>query len=120
MTGSRLLLLAVLAAFCGGGCGSDPQRVLATHRQTLASCEHTAAMIGDAWLSGAVNARYARTAFQETVRILAQHQAELSADLALLATRDGAAMSDAEERVSRAVASLSEAVVFPWLSPNRR
>jgi hypothetical protein len=105
-----LLLPALVAALCGGGCGSDPERVLSTHRQTLASCEHTAAMIGEAWLAGTVTARYARTAAEETVRLLAQRQAELSADLTLLATDDGAAISDAEERVSRALAALSAAI----------
>lgn len=110
LTRSRLLLTVLAAALCGSGCGSDPRRVLAAHRQALASCEQTAAMIGEAWLSGTVSARYAQTAYQETVRILAQHHAELSADLPLLATADGAAMSDAEERVSRAAASLSAAI----------
>jgi hypothetical protein len=105
-----LLLSALVAALCGGGCGSDPERVLSTHRQTLTSCEHTAAMIGDAWLAGTVTARYARTASEETVRLLGQRQAELLADLPLLATNDGAAISDAEERVSRAVAALSAAI----------
>jgi hypothetical protein len=108
---TRLLLLpALVAALCGGGCGSDPERVLSTHRQTLASCEHTAAMIGEAWLTGTVTARYALTASAETVRLLGQRQAELLADLPLLATNDGAAISDAEERVSRAVAALSAAI----------
>ncbi|MCU1381431.1 MAG: hypothetical protein JWL71_128 [Acidobacteria bacterium] len=105
-----LLPTALAAALCGGGCGRNPSTVIADHQHTLTSSQATAAMVGDAWLSQAVTPIYAHTAFEATARVLNERHTQLSADLPLLATRDGAAMSDAEERVSRILASLSDAV----------
>jgi hypothetical protein len=108
--GAELMLAsALVAALCGGGCGGSAE-TLSSHRQALTSSTATAAMIADAWLSGAVSATYARTGFEATARLLAERQSELSDDLPLLATPPGAAMSDAEEHVSRIVASMADAI----------
>lgn len=103
----RTLLLA--AAVGCNGCGSA-QRALTAQRVGLTSLNETAAMIGAAWLAGNVTSTYARTAIGATEQQLAKQQAELSADLTLLATPDGASLSQSEERLSRILASLSVAV----------
>jgi len=108
--GAALMLASVLvAALCGGGCGGSEQ-TLSAHRQALTSSTATATMIGDAWLSGAVSATYAQTGFDATARLLADDQTALLDDLPLLATPAGAAMSDAEEHLSRIVASMADAI----------
>ena len=108
--GAGLMLVSVLAAaLCGGGCGGSEQ-TLSAHRQTLISSSATATMIADAWLSGTVTARYARTGFEAAARLLAERQTALASDLPLLATREGAAVSDGEERVARIVASMADAI----------
>ncbi len=101
-------LLLVLMAACGGCAG--PQRVLAAQRVALTSLNETAAMVGAAWLSGHVTSTYAQTAFEAAEQQLARQQAGLSGDLRLLATPDGATLSQSEERLSRILASLSAAV----------
>jgi len=108
--GADVMLTSVLvAALCGGGCGGSDE-TLSAHRQALTSFTATATMIADAWLSGTVSATYARTGFEAAARLLAERQTALADDLPLLATRDGAALSDAEEHVSRIVASMAEAI----------
>jgi hypothetical protein len=100
--------LAVAIAVCSG-CGGQ-QRALTVQRAGLTSLNETAAMVGAAWLSGRVSSTYAATAFDAGERLLAGQQADLSADLVLLATPEGATLSQAEERLSRTLASLFDAV----------
>jgi hypothetical protein len=114
---TRTLLLA--AAVGCNGCGST-QRALTAQRVGLTSLNETAAMVGAAWLSGHVTSTYARIAFEAAEQQLARQQAELSADLELLATPDGASLSQSEERLSRTLASLSVAVASGDSSGFRR
>jgi hypothetical protein len=103
-----------------GGCGSRQQRAMTEQRTGLTSLNETAAIIGAAWLSGHVTSSYAQTAFETTEQLLAKQRSELSADLAVLATPDGATLSQSEERLSRTLASLADAVTRSDATAMRR
>jgi hypothetical protein len=107
---SRLLLLtAIGAALSGVGCGGD-QQMFADNRAALVSLNETTILIADGWLSGALSATYARTALDASARLLADRRAELATTLQPLATREGQTLSQSEERLSRVLASLADAI----------
>jgi hypothetical protein len=114
----RLRWLAVAIVLCSG-CAAEP-RAITAQRVGLTSLIETAAMVGAAWLSGGVSSTYAETAFAASEQLLAKQQSALSADLGLLATAEGAALSQSEERLSRTLASLSDAVTKGDASAMRR
>jgi hypothetical protein len=108
----RLSAFWLLLALAPGGVACrGPARVFAEHRQGLDSVQATAAMTVESWMAGNVSQTSARLTLERTQRLLADQQTELSSDPELLATADGSALSQREERLSRLVASLFAAVV---------
>jgi uncharacterized tellurite resistance protein B-like protein len=100
-------LLAVVIATTG--CRSDSD-IATEHRRAIASFEATTVMAGEAWLSGTVSQTYVRATLETTARLLDERRAELSSNLTLLATSDGASLSQSEEQLSRTLAALVIAV----------
>src|SRR4051812_40265605 len=103
--GSALLAMTLGAT----GCRTD--RDIATeHQRRITSFQATAVMAGEAWLSGTVSQRYTRATLESTARLLDEQRAELSSNMPLLATSEGATLSQAEEQLSRTLAALVDAV----------
>jgi len=110
MAAPRRIVPALLAgALCAAGCRSQ-QQILTEHRTGLVSLEAAATMAGDAWLSGDVSTAYTRTLLEYGERLLAQQRADFASEIALLATDQGATLSEAEDQLSRSLASLYNAV----------
>jgi hypothetical protein len=105
----HVLLIFLAGAACAAGCRSN-QQMLKAHESAIVSLAATAAMAGDAWLSGDVSQTYTRMTLERSEQLLAQQRDELSSDIELLATDQGAAMSEAEDQLSRTLASLYKAV----------
>ena len=102
-------LLLVAGTLCAGGCRSQ-QQILTEHRQGIVSLGATVVMAGDAWLSGDVSRTYTRITLERSEDVLAQQRADFSSEMELLATPDGAKLSQSEEDLSRTLAALYAAV----------
>jgi hypothetical protein len=100
-------LLAVLLA--GPACRSD-RVVAAEHQRANASLQSTTVMAAEAWLSGVAPGAYTRATLESTARLLDKQRTELSSHTALLATEEGARLSQSEEQLSRTLAALVTAV----------
>jgi hypothetical protein len=87
------------------GCSRTESR-LEQHRQSFESLGATTAAIGDAWLAGQVSGTYARTAFEDTLRLVEQERTALASRPELLADPRGAELSQSAEQLSRLLAGM--------------
>jgi hypothetical protein len=102
-------VLILLVAIVGAGCRSQ---VEALHQQqkALISLKSTATMLAESWLSGTISRAYTRTALERTRQLLEKQRTRLAASPDLLANPRGAALSDAEDHLSRLLALMWKAV----------
>jgi hypothetical protein len=106
---SPAIYVALVLASSASGCRGDA-RVFDDHRQGIVSAQATAATTAESWLAGSVSQTYARLTLERTQQLLAERHADLSANPELLASGEGASLSQREERLSRMVASLAAAI----------
>src|ERR1043165_3390229 len=102
-------LVVVALALVAPSCRSH-QQILEDQQKALASLSATVAAIGDAWVSGKVSARYARTSLEAAQQLLSQRRDELGSSPKLLADPSLAAVSQAQEALSRRIALIWSAV----------
>ena len=66
--------------------------------------------IGEAWLAGSVSGTYARTALEQTRRLVEQERTALASAPQSLVDARGAQLSQAAERLSRLLAAMTQDV----------
>jgi hypothetical protein len=98
------LLVAAIATTASGCTGQDAR--LRKQREAFASLHATTERIGEAWLAGNVSGTYTYTAFEETLRLLDDQRASLTASPQALADARGGELSQNAERLSRLLALL--------------
>lgn len=101
--------LAALVLALAAGCGGQ-DRELQKHQEKLQSLGTTAAVIADDWLAGHLSPTFARTALEQTFKLVEQERTGLSADPQPLADPRGAALSQSAERLSRVLATMIQDV----------
>jgi len=102
-------LVVVALALVAPSCRSH-QQILEDQQKALASLTATVTTIGDAWVSGKVSARYARTSLEAAQQLLSRRRDELGSSPKLLADPSLAAVSQAQEALSRRIALIWSAV----------
>jgi cytochrome c oxidase assembly factor CtaG len=99
----------VVVALAAAGCRSQEQ-ILADQEKALSSAYATTSAIGKAWLSGQVSTTYARTAIDQMRVLVAQQRTALAESPKLLIAPRGSELSQQEERLSRLLALLAQAI----------
>jgi hypothetical protein len=98
-------LVIAAAVALGAACNHRDAR-LQQHKEAFQSLGATTAAIGEAWLAGDVSDTYARTALEQTFRLVEQERSALASSPQSLLDPRGAQLSQDAERLSRLLAAM--------------
>jgi hypothetical protein len=108
LTAGSWIVLATVA-IAAAGCSREDER-LQQHREKFESLGSSAKVIGEAWLAGSTSGTYTSTALEQTFLLVEKERSTLASSPDALVDPRGAELSQAAERLSRVIASMTRDV----------
>lgn len=105
----RTALLSAAIGLSSFSCAGEDRR-LEQHEKALQSLASTTRAISDAWAGGNTSGRYARTALEQTLRLVDQERAKIAGRPVTLVDPRGARLSRQADELERAIAQIIKAV----------